>query len=80
MKKTAHGIILSAGDLSGHIACQIRKVTKNKGAFTIDMALLKLIYLAAERIAQKWTMPLQGWAMSASQLKIIFGNRMRTDL
>lgn len=59
---------------------QIRKVTKNKGAFTSDMALLKLIYLATERIAKKWTMPLQGWAVSASQLKIIFGDRMSTDL
>jgi putative transposase len=59
---------------------QIRKVTKNKGAFTSDMALLKLIYLATERIARKWTMPLEGWAVSASQLKIIFGDRMITDL
>jgi putative transposase len=59
---------------------QIRKVTKSKGAFTSDMALLKLIYLATERIAKKWTMPLHGWAVSASQLKIIFGDRMRTDL
>ena len=59
---------------------QIRKVTKSKGAFTSDMALLKLIYLATERIAKKWTMPLQGWAVSASQLKIIFGDRMSTDL
>jgi putative transposase len=59
---------------------QIRKVTKNKGVFTSDMALLKLIYLATERIARKWTMPLQSWAVSASQLKIIFGDRMKTDL
>jgi putative transposase len=59
---------------------QIRKVTKSKGAFTSDMALLKLIYLATERIAKKWTLPLQGWAVSASQLKIIFGDRMSTDL
>lgn len=59
---------------------QIRKVTKNKGVFTSDMALLKLIYLATQRISAKWTMPLQGWAVAASQLKIIFGERMRTDL
>ena len=58
----------------------IRKVTKSKGAFTSDMALLKLIYLATERIAKKWTMPLHGWAVSASQLKIIFGDKMTTDL
>lgn len=59
---------------------QIRKVTKNKGVFTSDMALLKLVYLATERIARKWTMPLANWAICASQLKIIFGNRMKTDL
>ena len=59
---------------------QIRKVTKNKGVFTSDMSLLKLIYLATERIQQKWTMPLSNWAISASQLKIIFADRMKTDL
>lgn len=59
---------------------QIRKVTKNKGVFTSDMALLKLIYLATDRIQQKWTMPLANWAICASQLKIIFADRMKTDL
>ena len=59
---------------------QIRKVTKNKGVFTSDMALLKLVYLATERISLKWTMPLNNWAISASQLKIIFGDRMKTTL
>lgn len=59
---------------------QIRKVTKSKGAFTSDMALLKLIYLATEPIAKKWTMPFHGWAVSALQLNIIFGNRMSTDI
>lgn len=59
---------------------QIRKVTKNKGVFTSNMALLKLVYLATERIQQKWTMPLTNWAISASHLKIIFGERMKTDL
>jgi len=59
---------------------QIRKVTKNKGVFTSDMALIKLIYLATDRIQQKWTMPLQNWGICASQLKIIFADRMKTDL
>lgn len=59
---------------------QIRKVTKNKGVFTSDMALLKLVYLATERIQEKWTMPLSNWAICASQLKIIFGERMHTAI
>jgi transposase-like protein len=32
---------------------QVRKVTKTKGAFTSDMALLKLIYLATQNIQKK---------------------------
>jgi putative transposase len=55
---------------------QIRKVTKTKGAFTNDMALLKLVYLASERIAEKWTMPLQNWALTMQQLSILFEGRM----
>lgn len=52
---------------------QIRKVTKTKGAFTSDMALLKLMYLATQNIQKKWTMPLQNWGITISQLSIIFG-------
>jgi transposase-like protein len=59
---------------------QIRKVTKNKGVFTSDMALLKLIYLATERIQRKWTVPLPNWAITIAQFKIIFAERMKTDL
>ena len=59
---------------------QVRKITKTKGAFPNDMALLKLIYLAVENISQKWTSPLQNWALTAQQLHIKFGNRMPIDL
>jgi putative transposase len=55
---------------------QIRKVTKTKGAFTSDMALLKLVYLASERIAEKWTIPLPNWGLTIQQLSIIFEGRM----
>lgn len=54
---------------------QIRKVTKTKGAFTSDMALLKLMYLATRNIEKKWTMPLQNWSITVSQLSIIFGEQ-----
>ncbi len=59
---------------------QIRKVTKTKGVFTSDMALLKLIYLATQRIQNKWTMPLLNWSATSAQLKIIFEQRMKIDL
>jgi putative transposase len=59
---------------------QIRKVTKTKGAFTSDMALLKLIYLATNNIQKKWTQPLQNWSITVSQLSIIFENRISLNL
>lgn len=59
---------------------QVRKVTKTKGAFTSDMALLKLIYLAQKNISQKWTMPLLNWVQTAQKLAIWFPGRMKLDL
>ena len=59
---------------------QIRKVTKTKGAFTSDIALLKLIYLATKNIEKKWTMPLANWSITVSQLSIIFGDRLKLNL
>ena len=59
---------------------QIRKVTKTKGAFTNDMALLKLVYLATRNIEKKWTSPLQNWSLTVQQLYIKFGDRIPLDL
>ena len=59
---------------------QVRKVTKNKTAFTSDMALLKLIYLAQRNISKKWTSPLQNWSLTVSQLSIIFGDRLKLKI
>ena len=59
---------------------QVRKVTKTKGAFPSDMALLKLIYLSHQNISKKWVMPLSNWSQTAQQLSIWFGERMQLDL
>lgn len=59
---------------------QIRKVTKTKGAFTNEMALLKLVYLATMRIQEKWTSPVQNWGLTAQQLAIKFEGRLDLGL
>ena len=56
---------------------QLRKVTKNKGVFTSDTALEKLVYLAFTRTRKKWTQPVQNWGQTAQQLDILFPNRFR---
>lgn len=59
---------------------QIRKVTKTKGAFPSEMALLKLVYLATQNIQKKWTSSLQNWSLTIQQLYIKFENRIKLDL
>lgn len=59
---------------------QVRKVTKTKGAFTSDMALQKLVYLATRNIEKKWTSPLHNWSLTVQQLAIKFGDRLPLDL
>ena len=59
---------------------QVRKVTKSKGAFTSDMALMKLVYLVTRRIEKKWTSPLQNWGLTVQQLAIRFEGRLELDL
>ncbi len=59
---------------------QIRKVTKTKGAYPSDIALLKLIYLAYLNIRKKWTQPLKNWALTLSQLAIWFEGRLKLSI
>lgn len=54
---------------------QVRKVTKNKGVFTNDSALEKLVYLAYRNIKKKWTSSLSNWGLISQQLAIKFGDR-----
>jgi putative transposase len=59
---------------------QVRKVTKTKGAFVNDMALLKLVYLTTKNIQKKWTSPLHNWSLIIQQLYIKFGERIPLDI
>ena len=59
---------------------QVRKVTKTKGAFPNDRALLKLVYLATQNIQKKWTAPLHNWSLTIQQFYIKFEGRIRLDL
>jgi len=59
---------------------QIRKVTKSKGAFPNETALLKLVYLATKNIEQKWNTPLVEWGLIIQQLAIRFEGRIELDI
>ena len=59
---------------------QLRKVTKTKGSFTSDTALMKLLYLVQKDITDKWQKPMHNWNRILAQLAIIYDERLRLDL
>ncbi len=54
----------------------LRKLTKNRGSFPSDEALLKLFYLALRNISQKWTMPIRDWKAALTRFTIQFEDRI----
>ena len=53
---------------------QFRKVTKTKLIFPNDESLLKMLYLATERVHSKWTRNYADWDLVINELKIIFAD------
>jgi putative transposase len=54
----------------------LRKITKNRGSFPSDEALLKLFFLALRNISQKWSMPIRDWKAALTRFTIEFGDRL----
>jgi putative transposase len=59
---------------------QFRKLTKTKGAFPNQDSLLKLLYMGIQNASKKWTMPVQNWSLTISQLAIFFEGRLEKEL
>jgi len=53
---------------------QFRKVTKTKLIFPNDDSLMKMLYLAVERVAKKWTRSYSEWDLVINQLNILFSD------
>lgn len=54
----------------------LRKVLKTKGSFPNDESIMKLMYLAMQNIAKKWTMPIRNRGSVINQLSIKFEGRV----
>jgi putative transposase len=55
----------------------LRKVIKTKAVFPNDESAIKLLYLALNNIAKKWTMPIREWGLAMNQFIIRFGERLQ---
>ncbi|WP_375330990.1 IS256 family transposase [Candidatus Tisiphia endosymbiont of Oplodontha viridula] len=53
---------------------QIRKIIKNKGVFLDDKSIQKIIFLALQNAAKKWTMPIKDWSLALNQFEILCGD------
>lgn len=54
----------------------LRKLSKNRGSFPSDEALIKLFYLALRNISQKWSMPIRDCKAALTRFTIEFGDRI----
>ena len=55
----------------------LRKVTRNHRIFPSDEAVYKVIYLALQNIARKWTMPIRDWKPALNRFAIEFAERFQ---
>ncbi len=49
------------------------RALKNRGVFSNDDAILKVLYLGTKNVSKKWTMPIRDWKQALNKFAIIFG-------
>jgi putative transposase len=54
----------------------IRKATKKRKIFPTDESALKVVYLATQAAAKKWTMPIQNWKQAMNRFAIEFEEQL----
>lgn len=54
----------------------LRRRLKTRGSFPNDDSILKILYLAINRVSKKWTMPIRNWKAALNQFVILFGDRV----
>ena len=54
----------------------IRKATERRKLFPSDQSAMKVVYLAIEQAAKKWTMPIRDWKPALNQFMIFYQDRL----
>ena len=57
----------------------IRKAIKNRKIFPSDRSAFKTVFLATDRAAKKWTMPIRDWPVALQFLNIHFDGRVNLN-
>ena len=54
----------------------IRKAVERRKLFPDNDSAMKVVYLAIDQAAKKWTMPIHNWKPALNQLMILYGDRL----
>ncbi len=54
----------------------LRKIIKCRSSFPSEDAAFKLLYLALQNAAKKWTMPIPNWSRAMNQFAILYDGRL----
>jgi putative transposase len=54
----------------------LRKRLKTRGVFPNDESVVKVLYLALQNVAKKWTRPIRDWKAALNQFVLLFGERV----
>ena len=58
----------------------LRKAVRNRGHFPTENALMKVLYLAIQGVAKKWTMPIRDWKLALNRFAIMFPDRFSEEM
>jgi len=54
----------------------LKKPLKTRGAFPTEDSLMKVLYLAINKVSTKWTMPIHNWRQALNWFAQLFGDRL----
>jgi len=58
------------------IQSQLRRVTRQRGAFPTPESVKKVLYLAIDRISKRWSLPIRDWVAALNHFSIVFEDRI----
>jgi putative transposase len=54
----------------------LRKAVRNRGHFSTEDSLMKVLYLAIQGVSKKWNMPVREWKSALNRFAIMFPDRI----
>jgi putative transposase len=58
----------------------LRKAVRNRGHFSTEDSLMKVLYLSIRNVSRKWNMPIRDWKQALNRFSIMFPERFPGSL